>query len=68
MQNKSAKRGTPRLPHERDQSDDSQASPPNRKMKQAHDDIASGQVDTDLHGQRGVEEVVKDKKNKKQKR
>ncbi|MGI4850255.1 MAG: hypothetical protein ACRYGK_19275 [Janthinobacterium lividum] len=46
-----------RLPHERDESDDSQQSGPREDMKQAHADIASGQVDTDLHGHRGVEAV-----------
>lgn len=45
----------PRLPHEHDESHDSQKSGPRKDMKQAHDDIASGQVDTDLHGARGVE-------------
>jgi len=37
----------PRLPHERDESSDSQHSEPRPEMKQAHDDVASGKVDTD---------------------
>jgi hypothetical protein len=61
---KPAQRNTPRLPHERDESDDSQASPQRKKMQQAHDDIAGGQVDTDLREQRGVEEVAKKKSGK----
>ncbi|MGB7479878.1 MAG: hypothetical protein WA924_06100 [Burkholderiaceae bacterium] len=51
----------PRLPHERDESHDSQESGgPREDMRQAARDLAEGQVDTDLHGMRGVEEVVKD--------
>jgi hypothetical protein len=40
---------TPRLPHERDESSDSQdhGTPPRPEMRQAHDDIAAGRVDTD---------------------
>ena len=55
------KRSTPRLPHERDESDDSQAkSPgtPNDDMKQAYRDLQNGQVDTDLRASRGVDAVV----------
>jgi hypothetical protein len=62
---KPAERETPRLPHERDESDDSQATPPRKKMQQAHDDIVSGQQDTDLREQRGVEQVVKNRAGKK---
>jgi hypothetical protein len=50
---------TPRLPHEHDESEDSQASGPRGDIKRAYDDIMEGQVDTDLREQRGVEEVVK---------
>ena len=50
----------PRLPHERDESDDSQQSGPRDDIRQAYDDIMSGQQDTDLRESRGVEEVVKD--------
>lgn len=50
----------PRLPHERDESEDSQQSEPRADLLQAYDDIMSGQQDTDLRESRGVEEVVKD--------
>lgn len=50
----------PRLPHERDESEDSQESEPRDDMRQAFDDIMSGQQDTDLREGRGLEEVVKD--------
>jgi hypothetical protein len=53
------KNAIPRLPHERDESEDSQASGPRGDMKQAYLDIRNGQVDTDLRETRGVEEVVK---------
>ena len=55
---KRSKAGTPRLPHERDESGDSQSTPPRKKMKQAHDDIASGQVDTDLRRDPGVDQII----------
>ncbi|HYD81320.1 MAG TPA: hypothetical protein VEC06_16055 [Paucimonas sp.] len=47
-----------RLPHERDEADDSQSSGPRDDMKQAYEDIERGLVDTDFREQRGVEEVV----------
>lgn len=50
----------PRLPHEHDESDDSQQSDVRAPMRQAFDDIMSGQQDTDLREGRGLEEVVKD--------
>jgi uncharacterized protein YnzC (UPF0291/DUF896 family) len=56
----SRKESTPRLPHERDESEDSQASGPREDMKQAYNDLDSGQVDTDLRGIHGVDEVVND--------
>jgi hypothetical protein len=37
----------PRLPHERDESADSQVQPPTAVGRQAHSDAASGRVDTD---------------------
>ena len=37
----------PRLPHERDESSDSQQSEPRAVIRQAHDDLESGRVDTD---------------------
>jgi len=46
------------MPHERDESDDSQASEPREVMQQAYKDIMEGQVDTDFREERGVEEVV----------
>ncbi|MES2015051.1 MAG: hypothetical protein V4484_01040 [Pseudomonadota bacterium] len=47
-----------RLPHERDESPDSQGQAPRGVMRQAADDLARGLVDTDLHGKRGVETVI----------
>lgn len=49
---------TPRMPHERDESDDSQESPPRDDMRQAYIDLQEGQVDTDLRNTSGVDEVV----------
>jgi len=43
----------PRMPHERDESADSQHSRPRPVIKQAYDDVQSGQEDTDLRGSRG---------------
>ena len=37
----------PRLPHERDQSADSQGGPDREKMQQAQEDLGRGLVDTD---------------------
>jgi hypothetical protein len=57
----SRKESTPRLPHERDESHDSQAAnpgPPRDDMKQAYKDLMNGQVDTDLRETRGVDAVV----------
>jgi hypothetical protein len=51
---------SPRLPHERDQSVDSQQAEPRDDMKQAFADIEEGQMDTDRHGIPGVEEVERD--------
>jgi len=49
-----------RLPHERDESLDSPAttSGPRDVIRQAADDLEHGLVDTDLHGQRGVEKAI----------
>ena len=38
---------SPRLPHERDESSDSQTSAPRAVMLQAHEDLERGLVDTD---------------------
>ncbi len=54
-------RERPRLPHERDQSADMVGNEPRPEIRQAQKDIESGQVDTDLHGMRGVEEAQRDK-------
>lgn len=51
----------PRMPHERDESFDSQDDHPRDVIKQAHDDIAQGQMDTDRRGMPGVEEVERHK-------
>ena len=53
----SKKGTTPRLPHERDESDDSQESGARDDMKQAYDDLKQGQLDTDLRGERGITEL-----------
>lgn len=50
---------TPQMPHERDESPKSQVTAPRKIMEQAHRDIESGQVDTDLRGTRGIESVKK---------
>lgn len=49
----------PRLPHERDESDDSQQSGARQEMLQAYTDLMSGQEDTDCREQRSLEPVVK---------
>ncbi len=53
------KDATPRLPNERDESDDSQQSDVREDIRQAYDDLMAGQQDTDMREQRGVEEVVR---------
>jgi len=56
------KEDAPHLPHERDErSFDKTRDKPHAVMKQAHDDIQEGQVDTDRRGMPGVEEVQRDK-------
>lgn len=47
----------PRMPHERDESHD-QRSGVRDDIKQAYDDVMSGQMDTDQRTQRGVEFTV----------
>lgn len=51
----------PRMPHERDESYDSQGSEPRRDIKQAYEDLKNGQVDTDLRETGGVDEVVNER-------
>lgn len=46
-----------RLPSERDESPDGQNRAPREVMKQAASDLERGLVDTDMHGERGVEKV-----------
>ena len=53
-----------RQPNERDEAPEEHTSPRN-KMKQASVDLENGLIDTDMHGQRGIEEVVKDSKTKR---
>jgi hypothetical protein len=49
-----------RLPHERDETPDSSTtSGPRDVIRQAHDDLKRGLVDTDCRGQRGVDQVTK---------
>ncbi|GAB3545275.1 hypothetical protein GCM10027343_21460 [Noviherbaspirillum agri] len=55
---------TPRMPHERDESDDSQESVVRDDMRQAYKDLQDGQVDTDLREIGGVDEVVNDRPGK----
>jgi hypothetical protein len=50
--------GVKRMPHERDESPDDHNAQPRGIIKQAAADIEQGLVDTDLHGTRGVEQVV----------
>lgn len=49
--------GQKRMPHERDESPDSQNIKPRSVMKQAAADVDSGMVDTDARNQPGVEKV-----------
>jgi hypothetical protein len=56
----------PRQPNERDESADSQASAPRDVIRQAHDDVTGGQMDTDCRN--SAAEVVernetKDRRN-----
>lgn len=51
----------PRMPHARDESDDSQESGTRDEIKQAYTDLQQGQVDTDLRDTGGVDEVVNDR-------
>jgi hypothetical protein len=49
---------TPRLPHERDESDQIEEDTPRDDIKQAFKDLQAGQVDTDLRNTGGVDEAV----------
>jgi hypothetical protein len=59
-----SERVTPRLPHERDESEESQESVVRDDMKQAYKDLQEGQVDTDLRNTSGVDAVVNDRPGK----
>lgn len=50
--------GVKRLPHERDESPDAQDQKTRGIMRQAASDMEEGLVDTDLHGERGLEKAV----------
>lgn len=50
-----------RMPHERDESEDSQESKTRKIMKRAYDDLQEGQVDTDLRETSGVDVVVNER-------
>jgi hypothetical protein len=56
------------LPHERDQKPDLEPILPRKIMKQAYKDLQNCLVDTDLHGQRGVEVVLENSKKYKSKK
>jgi hypothetical protein len=49
----------PRLPHEHDESSDSQAGEPREVMERARRDIEEGQQDTDLRATPGLEKLEK---------
>jgi hypothetical protein len=46
------------MPHERDTRAEGNAPEPGERMRQAADDLKSGQVDTDQHGERGIDQAV----------
>lgn len=52
---KDADRQIPRMPHERDQSTDSQQGQPEEVMEKAYRDIEEGRQDTDRRGAHGYE-------------
>lgn len=55
---------TPRMPHERDESDEAEETTQRDDIKQAYKDLQEGQVDTDLRNTGGVDEVVNDRPGK----
>ena len=57
-------RTEPKLPHEHDESEHSQDSPPRRVIEQAYDDVQSDKEETDLTATRGhrVRTVPKNRK------
>jgi hypothetical protein len=52
---------TPRMPHERDESEDSQEFGVRDEIRQAYEDLQNGQVDTDLRETSGVDVVVNER-------
>ncbi|HVL76733.1 MAG TPA: hypothetical protein VM406_12020 [Noviherbaspirillum sp.] len=50
-----------RMPHERDESEDSQESEPRKVIKRAYDDLMEGQVDTDLRETGGLDAAVNER-------
>ncbi len=46
------------LPSERDTAPEADAPHPRKKMQQAAQDLRQGQVDTDQHGERGIDQAV----------
>lgn len=45
------------LPSERDTAPEADAPHPRKKMQQAAQDLKQGQVDTDQHGERGIDQA-----------
>jgi hypothetical protein len=62
---KDTDRQFPRMPHERDQSSDSQQGAPNEVIERAYRDVEEGQQDTDRRGTHGYEKpenrILRDK-------
>ncbi len=52
---KESERRMPRMPHERDESSDSQHGEPREILEKAYRDIEEGRQDTDRRGTRGYE-------------
>jgi hypothetical protein len=48
----------PSLPNERDTRPEANAPRPREKIRQAAEDLKQGQVDTDQHGERGIDQAV----------
>ena len=69
---KDTERAFPRMPHERDQSSDSQQGKPNEIIEKAFRDVEEGRQDTDRRGMHGYEKpenrVLRDKARERAKR
>ncbi|HEY4318630.1 MAG TPA: hypothetical protein VGN04_13600 [Herbaspirillum sp.] len=48
----------PAMPHERDTKPDANAPRPRENIRRAAQDLKQGQVDTDQHGERGIDQAV----------